>query len=74
MRSTEPAALGVREAAAAVRAGTVSPVELVEASLAQIAALDGQLLPRGHARSRASGNRRRGADGFAGRSTAFRSA
>ena len=48
MRSTEPAALGVREAAAAVRAGTVSPVELVEASLAQIAALDGQLLAWAH--------------------------
>src|SRR5215831_15459617 len=48
MRSTEPAALGVREAADAVRAGTVSPVELVEASLAQIAALDGQLLAWAH--------------------------
>ena len=43
MRSTEPASLGVREAADAVRAGRVSPVELVEACLARIRALDGAL-------------------------------
>jgi aspartyl-tRNA(Asn)/glutamyl-tRNA(Gln) amidotransferase subunit A len=43
MRSTEPAALGVREAADAIRAGAVSPVELVEACLARIRALDGAL-------------------------------
>jgi len=48
MRSTEPTALGVREAADAVRAGAVSPVELVEACLARIGALDGELLAWAH--------------------------
>src|SRR5262245_33335033 len=48
MRSTEPTALGVREAADAVRAGAVSPVELVEACLARIGALDGRLLAWAH--------------------------
>src|SRR5215831_3254462 len=48
MRSTEPTALGVREAADAVRSGAVSPVELVEACLARIGALDGQLLAWAH--------------------------
>src|SRR5262245_48314928 len=48
MQSTEPTALGVREAADAVRAGAVSPVELVEACLARIGALDGQLLAWAH--------------------------
>ena len=48
MRSTEPAALGVREAADAVRAGAVSPVELVGACLARIGALDGELLAWAH--------------------------
>ena len=43
MRSGEPAALGAREAADAVRAGAVSPVTLVEACLARIQALDGAL-------------------------------
>jgi len=41
MRSTELSALGVREAAAAIRAGALSPVELVDACLARIRALDG---------------------------------
>src|SRR5262249_53084716 len=40
--------LGVREAADAVRAGTVSPVELVEACLARISAVDGELLAWAH--------------------------
>src|SRR3989441_2375299 len=43
MRSTELSALGVREAAAAIRAGALSPVELVDACLARIRALDGGL-------------------------------
>jgi aspartyl-tRNA(Asn)/glutamyl-tRNA(Gln) amidotransferase subunit A len=43
MRSTEAAALGVREAAEAIRAGAASPVELVGACLARIRALDGEI-------------------------------
>src|SRR5262249_59888478 len=43
MPSAELAALGVSEAADAVRTGAVSPVALVEAGLARIAALDGAL-------------------------------
>ena len=48
MRSAEPAALGVREAADAVRAGTVSPVALVEGCLARVRALDGELQAWAH--------------------------
>jgi Asp-tRNA(Asn)/Glu-tRNA(Gln) amidotransferase A subunit family amidase len=48
MRSAEPGSLGVREAAEAVRTGTVSPVELVEACLARIRALDGALRAWAH--------------------------
>jgi Asp-tRNA(Asn)/Glu-tRNA(Gln) amidotransferase A subunit family amidase len=48
MRSAEPAALGVREAADAVRAGTVSPVALVDECLARIRALDGELQAWAH--------------------------
>jgi Asp-tRNA(Asn)/Glu-tRNA(Gln) amidotransferase A subunit family amidase len=43
MRSTEPAALGARQAAEAIRAGAASPVALVEECLARIRALDGEL-------------------------------
>ena len=48
MRSTELSALGVREAAAAIRAGALSPVELVDACLARIRALDGGLKAWAH--------------------------
>jgi len=43
MRSAEPTRLDAREAADAIRTGAVSPVELVEACLARIRALDGAL-------------------------------
>jgi aspartyl-tRNA(Asn)/glutamyl-tRNA(Gln) amidotransferase subunit A len=43
MQSADPASLGARAAAAAVRAGRVSAVELVEACLARIRALDAEL-------------------------------
>jgi aspartyl-tRNA(Asn)/glutamyl-tRNA(Gln) amidotransferase subunit A len=43
MRSADLVSLGACEAAEAVRAGTLSPVELVEACLARIRALDGEL-------------------------------
>src|SRR2546428_1633219 len=43
MRSTELSALGVREAAAAIRAGALSPVELVDACLARIRGLADRL-------------------------------
>ena len=48
MRSTDPTALGAGDAAAAVRAGAVNPVDLVEACLARIGALDGELLAWAH--------------------------
>jgi aspartyl-tRNA(Asn)/glutamyl-tRNA(Gln) amidotransferase subunit A len=48
MRSAEPASLGVREAAEAIRVGALSPVELVEACLARIRALDGDLRAWAH--------------------------
>ena len=48
MRSTDLGALGVGAAAAAIRAGTVSPVELVDACLARIRALDGDLRAWSH--------------------------
>src|SRR5436309_2945922 len=41
MRSAEPTRVDAREAADAIRTGAVSPVELVEACLARIRALDG---------------------------------
>ena len=40
---TAPAALGVRDAAAQIRRGTLDPVELAEACLERIRALDGRL-------------------------------
>src|SRR5438309_3354534 len=43
MRSAEPTSLGVGEAAEAIGAGTLSPVELVGACLMRIRALDGDL-------------------------------
>src|SRR5262245_45447652 len=43
MPSIEPAALGAREAAEAIRAGVASPVELVGACLERIRALDGEI-------------------------------
>src|SRR5262244_3635694 len=69
MPSTELAALGVSEAADAVRTGAVSPVELVEACLARIGALDGRLLAWAHvdaAGARATA-RERDAEARAGR-------
>jgi len=48
MRSAEPTSLGVREAAEAIRKGVLSPVELVEACLARIGALDGDLRAWAH--------------------------
>ncbi|PYN37200.1 MAG: amidase [Candidatus Rokuibacteriota bacterium] len=48
MRSAEPASLGVRQAVEAIRARAVSPVELVDACLARIAALDGELVAWAH--------------------------
>src|SRR6266545_2087216 len=48
MRSAELAALGLREVTEAIRAGTVSPVELVDACLARIRALDGELRAWAH--------------------------
>src|SRR5206468_861957 len=48
MRSAEPALLGVRQAVEAIRARAVSPVELVDACLARIAALDGELVAWAH--------------------------
>ena len=43
MRSAELASLGIREGAEAIRAGAASPVELVQACLDRIRALDGEL-------------------------------
>jgi len=43
MRSIDPVSLGARQAAEAIRAGHMGPVELVEACLARIRALDGEL-------------------------------
>src|SRR5206468_3613094 len=48
MRSAEPTSLGVGEAAEVVRKGVLSPVELVEACLARIGALDGDLRAWAH--------------------------
>src|SRR3989442_4193544 len=48
MRSAEPTSLGVGEAAEAIRKGVLSPVELVEACLARIGALDGDLRAWAH--------------------------
>src|SRR5437660_8352800 len=48
MRSAEPASLGVKEAAEAIRTGAVSPVELVEACLARIHTMDGELRAWAH--------------------------
>src|SRR3989449_5525859 len=48
MRSAELAALGLREVTEAIRAGTVSPVELVDACLARIRALDAELRAWAH--------------------------
>lgn len=48
MRSAELAALGAREAAEAIRSGAASPVGLVEACLARIRALDGELQAWAH--------------------------
>jgi aspartyl-tRNA(Asn)/glutamyl-tRNA(Gln) amidotransferase subunit A len=48
MRSAEPAFLGVKEAADAIRTGMLSPVELMEACLLQIRALDGDLRAWAH--------------------------
>src|SRR6267142_4796154 len=48
MRSAELAALGVQEGAEAIRTGVVSPVELVEACLARIHTMDGELRAWAH--------------------------
>src|SRR6266852_6157062 len=48
MRSAELAELGLREVTEAIRAGTVSPVDLVDACLARIRALDGELRAWAH--------------------------
>src|SRR5437899_70112 len=48
MRSAEATSLRVREAAEAIRKGVLSPVELVEACLARIGALDGDLRAWAH--------------------------
>jgi aspartyl-tRNA(Asn)/glutamyl-tRNA(Gln) amidotransferase subunit A len=48
MRFAEPASLGVKEAAEAIRTGVVSPVELVEACLARIHTMDGELRAWAH--------------------------
>lgn len=48
MRSAELSTLGVGEAAAAIRAGTLSPIELVDACLARIRALDRDLKAWAH--------------------------
>ena len=48
MRSADLASLGAREAAEAVRTGSVSPVELVEACLARMRALDPELKAWAH--------------------------
>jgi len=48
MRSAELSALGLRQAAEAIHAGTLSPVELVDACLARIRALDGDLRAWSH--------------------------
>src|SRR5207244_2985306 len=48
MRSADPSSLGAREAAEAVRAGRVSPVELVEACLVRMRALDSELKAWAH--------------------------
>src|SRR5256712_11023478 len=48
MRSAELAGLGLREVTEAIRAGAVSPVALVEACLARIRALDGELRAWAH--------------------------
>src|SRR3989454_12682188 len=57
MRSAELAALGLREVTEAIRAGTVSPVDLVDACLARIRALDGELRAWAHALSSPSSAR-----------------
>src|SRR5258705_9762592 len=48
MRSADLSSLGAREAAEAVRAGRVSPVELVEACLVRMRALDSELKAWAH--------------------------
>src|SRR6266850_4387369 len=48
MRSAELASLGVRDGAEAIRAGAASPVELVQACLDRIRALDGELRAWAH--------------------------
>ena len=48
MRSADLSSLGARDAAEAVRAGRVSPVELVEACLARMRALDSELKAWAH--------------------------
>jgi aspartyl-tRNA(Asn)/glutamyl-tRNA(Gln) amidotransferase subunit A len=48
MPSAEPTSLGVIAAAEAIRAGSLSPVELVESCLAKIRALDGELKAWAH--------------------------
>jgi aspartyl-tRNA(Asn)/glutamyl-tRNA(Gln) amidotransferase subunit A len=48
MPSADPIALGLRAAADAVRSGAVSPVELAEACLARIRALDGAIRAWAH--------------------------
>ena len=48
MRSTEPTSLGVRESAEAIRAGAVGPVELTQACLARIDAMDRELRAWAH--------------------------
>src|SRR5437660_3913761 len=48
MRSAERTSLGVGEAAEVVRKGVLSPVELVDACLARIGALDGDLRAWAH--------------------------
>jgi aspartyl-tRNA(Asn)/glutamyl-tRNA(Gln) amidotransferase subunit A len=67
--STELTGLGVREAAAQIRDGKISAVDLVEACLARIAALDGKLRAWAHvdeAGARAAA-RERQAEAAAGR-------
>jgi Asp-tRNA(Asn)/Glu-tRNA(Gln) amidotransferase A subunit family amidase len=69
MPSTELGALGLREAAAAIRAGAVRPVELVEACLARIRSLDGDLKAWAHvdARGALAAARERETEARAGR-------
>src|SRR4029450_13560153 len=68
MPSTELGALGLREAAEAIRAGAVRPVELVEACLARIRSLDGDLKAWAHgdARRALAGARERETEARAG--------